>query len=103
MDLLNLVDLNEIERETYEQLYNNFQKELEEVKDNKDDKIQETKLILNDVTVTSRKGDEKIIKLQARIENLMGLEVLFEGSEMAERQYQLALQNLNKQKERNQK
>ena len=103
MDLLNLVDLNEIERETYEQLYNNFKAKSLEVKDIKDAIVRMKNAVTHELVRTSVEDKEKIIKLQARIENLMGLEVLFEGSEMAERQYQLALQNLNKQKERNQK
>jgi len=102
MDLLNLVDLNEIEKQTYEQLYNNFKSQQLEVKDIKDAITRMKNAVVYDLTKTSVEDKEKIIRLQARIENLMGLEVILEAPEIAEKHYQLAIQNLKKQKERNQ-
>lgn len=101
MDIPSLIDLNEIEKQTYEQLYNNFKSKSLEIKDIKDAVIRMKNAVTHELIRTSVEDKEKIIKIQARLENLMGLELLFDGSEMAERQFQLAMQNLNKQKERN--
>ena len=101
MDIPSLIDLNEIEKQTYEQLYNNFKSKSLEIKDIKDAVIRMKNAVTHELVRTSVEDKEKIIKIQARLENLMGLELLFDGSEMAEKQFQLAMQNLNKQKERN--
>jgi len=100
MDLLNLIDLNEVERQSYEQLYENYKSKQLEVKDVRESITKMKNAVTYELAKTSITETEKIIKLQARIENLMGLEVIFEAPEIAEKQFQVALQNFKKHNER---
>jgi len=100
MDLLNLIDLNEVERQSYEQLYENYKSKQLEVKDVRETITKMKNAVTYELVKTPITETEKIIKLQARIENLIGLEVIFETPEIAEKQFQTALHNLRKNTER---
>lgn len=102
MDLINLVDLNEVERQTYESLYEAYKSQQLEVSHIKNAITKMKNSVAYDMAKTSVEEREKIIKLQARIENLIALETLFEAPEIAEKAYKQAISNLQKAKERNQ-
>lgn len=102
MDLINLIDLNEIERQTYETLYNAYKSQQLEVHDIKLAITKMKNAVAYDLAKTSVEEKEKIIKLQARVENLISLETLFEAPELAEKSFKQALVNLkNAQEKRN--
>lgn len=102
MDLINLIDLNEIERETYERLYTNYKNAQIEVSDVRKEITKLKNAVTYEIAKTSVEEKEKIIRLQARIENLISLETIFEAPEIAEKAYKQAISNLQKAKERKQ-
>lgn len=101
--MINLQDLNQAERDTYQMLLDNYKAKQLEVKDVRIAITNMKNSVALEIAKTPYEEKDKIIKLQARIENYIALEMLFEAPEKAELAIRQAEANLERSIEQNRK
>lgn len=97
--MINLQDLTPSERDTYQMLLDNLKARQLEVKDVRVAMTSMKNAVALEISRTPYEEKDKIIKLQARIENLIALETIFESPEIAEKALNEALKKLEKKAE----